>query len=213
VPTVVAFLMIGNAIVAALYQGGRFKAQDTLLVWYILIGSTIGLLAMTLGRLYSSAFYALRDTKTPLRFAMMRVALTAALGWLFALPLRPLLIRALELAHVPLPLVGGSTKALGAIALTATAGVAGWLEFLLLRRALGRRIGAVRIPPGYLGRLWISAFLAGAISAVANFYLIHRLTPIPNGIVICGIFGMMYFAVAIAAGVPEARSTLSRFKR
>jgi putative peptidoglycan lipid II flippase len=213
VPTVVAFIAIGNAIVAALYQGGRFKASDTLLVWYILIGSTLGLLAVTLGRLYSSAFYALRDTKTPLRFAMLRVALTAGLGWIFAIPLRPLLIRLLEFARVPLPLVGGSTKALGAIALTATAGIAGWLEFLLLRRSLGRRIGSARIPPGYLLRLWIAAVAAGAIAAVCNLYSLHRLSPILNGMLICGIFGVVYFGAAIAAGVPEARSTLARFKR
>lgn len=213
VPSVVAFIAIGNAIVAMLYQGGRFKAEDTRLVWYILIGSTLGLLAVTLGRLYSSAFYALRDTKTPLRFAMMRVALTAALGWLFALPLRPLLIRALELAGVPLPLVGGNTKALGAIALTATAGIAGWLEFLLLPRALGRRIGAVRIPPGFLLRLWLCAVVAGAAAAAANVYLMHRLPPIPNGFVICALFGAIYFGAAMAAGVPEVRSLVSRFRR
>ena len=213
VPSVVAFIAIGNVIVAALYQGGRFRAGDTLIVWYILIGSTVGLLAVTLGRLYSSAFYALRDTKTPLRFAMIRVALTASLGWIFALPLRPLLIRVLESAHVPMPLVGGNTRAFGAIALTATAGVAGWLEFLLLRHALAKRIGAVRLPPSYLAKLWSSAALAGVIGAILNIYLLHRLAPIPNGIVICGIFGAIYIGVTIALGVPEARATLSRFKR
>jgi len=45
-----------------------------------LIGSTVGLLAATMGRLYSSAFYALRDTRTPLRYATIRVLLTAGLG-------------------------------------------------------------------------------------------------------------------------------------
>ena len=42
-------------------------------VWAILGGSAIGLLATTLGRLYASAYYALRDTRTPLRFAVLRV--------------------------------------------------------------------------------------------------------------------------------------------
>jgi putative peptidoglycan lipid II flippase len=213
VPSVVAFIAIGDAIVAALYQGGRFHRSDTLIVWYILIGSTLGLLAITLGRLYSSAFYALRDTKTPLRFAMIRVALTAALGWIFALPLRPLLIRLLELANVPIPLVGGNTRAIGGIALTATAGIAGWLEFALLRRSLSRRIGHARIPPSYLVRLWSSAIIAGILGAIINIYLWHRLPPIPNGIVVCGVFGAIYFGATIALGVPEARATLSRFSR
>jgi putative peptidoglycan lipid II flippase len=213
VASAVAFIMIGDAIVAALYQGGRFHRDDTLIVWYILIGSTLGLLAITLGRLYSNAFYALRDTKTPLRYAMIRVALTAALGWIFALPLRPLLIQLLELARVPIPIVGGNTRAVGGIALTATAGIAGWLEFLLLRRGLARRIGAVRIPPSYLLRLWASALIAGAAGAAVNFYLRHHVPPIINGAVVCGAFGVLYFAATIALGVPEARATLSRFTK
>jgi putative peptidoglycan lipid II flippase len=213
VPSVAAFILIGNVIVAALYQGGRFHSSDTLLVWYILVGSTFGLLAMTLGRLYSSAFYALRDTKTPLRFAMIRVALTAALGWIFALPLRPLLIRLLESALIPIPLIGGDTKAVGAIALTATAGLAGWVEFLLLRRSLANRIGSVRIPPMYLASLWSAAVLAGGLGALANRYSMSRLPPIPNGVVICGLFGVVYFAATLFLAVPEARATLSRFVR
>jgi putative peptidoglycan lipid II flippase len=208
-----AFITIGDAIVAALYQGGRFHRADTLIVWYILIGSTLGLLAITLGRLYSNAFYALRDTRTPLRFAMIRVGLTAALGWIFALPLRPLLIRFLEFAHVPIPMVGGNTRAIGGIALTATAGIAGWLEFLLLRRSLATRIGPTRIPPGYLLRLWGAALIAGILGAAVNLYLLHRLPPIPNGIAVCGTFGVVYFAATLALGVPEARGTLSRFSR
>lgn len=213
VASVVAFITIGDAIVGALYQGGRFHRDDTLIVWYILIGSTLGLLAITLGRLYSNAFYALRDTKTPLRYAMIRVGLTAALGWIFALPLRPMLVQLLQLAHVPIPLVGGNTKIIGAIALTATAGIAGWLEFLLLRRGLARRIGAIHIPPSYLLRLWASALVAGVAGAAVNFYLRHHLPPIINGAVVCGAFGVLYFAATIALGVPEARATLSRFKR
>jgi len=217
VPTVVAFIAIGNVIVAALYQGGRFQASDTLLVWYILIGSTVGLLAITLGRLYSSAFYALRDTKTPLRFAMMRVTLTAALGWIFAIPLRPLLFRGLQLAHIPLPVVGNGYVPLGAIALTATAGIAGWLEFLLLRHFLARRIGAVRIQASYLLKLWGSSVFAGIAGAACNLYLVPQI-PLPRffphiaiGIIVCGGFGVVYFAATIALGVPEARATLQRF--
>ena len=221
VPSVVAFIAIGNAIVAALYQGGAFRSDDTLFVWYILIGSTVGLLAVTLGRLYSSAFYALRDTRTPLRYAMLRVALTGALGWIFAIPLRPLLIDALQFAHIPLPMIQGSTKPLGAIALTATAGIAGWLEFLLLRRALGRRIGTIPLSHGYLARLWTSAVAAGAAGAAFYAFITPRLAlylpsilpHIRDGLIVCAVFGVVYFSAAILLGVPEARATLGRLKR
>src|SRR2546430_12763711 len=110
VPSVVALLALGDLIVHLLFQSGRFQLGNTIWVWQILIGSTIGLLASTMGRLYSSTFYAMRDTKTPLRYAVVRVVLTTLLGYLFALVLPPLL---------------GLDRRLGAAGLTASAGPAG----------------------------------------------------------------------------------------
>ncbi len=89
VPSVAAFLILGDVIVAAIYRTGAFKQHDVIYVWGILAGSTVGLLASTLGRLYSSTYYALRDTRTPLRFAVIRVILTTVLGILCAFPLPP----------------------------------------------------------------------------------------------------------------------------
>ncbi len=221
VPTVAAFIAIGNVIVAALYQGGRFGATDTQLVWYVLIGSTVGLLAATLGRLYSSAFYALRDPKTPLRFAALRVLLTAVLGYLFALPLRPLLIRAMESLGIPIPIVGGSTLAIGAIGLTASAGIAGWIEFALLRRALTRRVGDVSLPVSYLARLWFSAGLAAVAAGWFSHFVLpriagnlpHFIPHIRDAVLVCGLFGVLYFGSALLLGVPEAKATLARVRR
>jgi len=105
--------------------------------------------------------------------------------------------------------------------LTATAGVAGWLEFLLLRRALGRRIGAVPVSPGYLMRLWTSAVMAGVAGALfyafvtprLGAYLPRFLPHIRDGLIVCGIFGVFYFAVTLLLGVPEAKATLARLRR
>jgi putative peptidoglycan lipid II flippase len=216
VPSVVAFIAIGDVLVAALYQGGKFHGSDTIFVWYTLIGSTVGLLAMTLGRLYSSAFYALRDPKTPMKFAAIRVTLTGVLGYLFAIPLRPLMLDALRAAHVPLPFIEGGEASWGAIGLTASAGIAAWLEFMLLRHALGRRTGAVHVPPSYLARLWTSAVAAGIAGAAFHHWVHLPRLPFPHiasGIVICGVFGVVYFAAAMALAVPEARATLGRLKR
>ena len=133
VPASAGFLALGDVIAAALLETGRFTHGDSLYVWGILAGSTVGLLASTLGRLYSSTYYALRDTRTPLKFAVLRVALTTALGWAMAIPLPPAL---------------GLDPRWGVAGLTASAGVAGWLEFALLRRTLNRRIGTTGLPPG-----------------------------------------------------------------
>jgi len=91
IPSSVAFIVLGDMIVATVYRSGNFGASDVTFVWRVLAGSGVGLLASTAGRLYSSAFYALRNTRTPLNFALIRVALTLVLGYLFALPLPRLL--------------------------------------------------------------------------------------------------------------------------
>ncbi|HEY3055509.1 MAG TPA: murein biosynthesis integral membrane protein MurJ [Thermoanaerobaculia bacterium] len=209
IPTVVAFVLIGRILVAALYQTGQFGPEQTRYVWYILIGSTVGLLAMTLGRLYSSAFYALRDTRTPFWFATARVALTAALGYLFAFPLRWILVDILGLLRMPLPAMTGGEAAMGVVGLTASAGIAGWLEFLLLRSALQKRIGAVPFPISFQLRVWSAAIAAGAGSlAFAQLISFHHII---QAVLVCGVFGLIYFGVATVMGVPEARATLGRF--
>ena len=126
VPSAAAFLAFGDLIAGALLQTGRFTHADALYVWGILAGSSVGLLASTMGRLYSSAYYALRDTRTPLRFAVLRVALTTVLGYICA---------------KPLPVWIGIDPRWGVAGLTASAGVAGWVEFTLLRRGIPRAIG------------------------------------------------------------------------
>jgi len=204
-------------LVAALFQSGQFRNDDSLYVWYILIGSTFGLLAVTLGRLYSSAFYALRDPKTPLRFAMLRVSLTAVLGLLFAFPLRPYIIDLIVLLHMPVPNLPEGTKLLGVIGLTASAGMAGWIEFALLRRALARRIGSIKLAPSFLGRLWISGLVAAVAGIACDLFLAPHVVPhlpmrhISEAILVSGAFGVTYFAAAIILGVGEARATLQRF--
>ena len=135
IPSVAAFLVLGDVIVAAIYQSGRFTHADAMYVWGILAGSTVGLLASTLGRLYSSTYYALKDTRTPLRYAVLRVILTTVLGYLSA---------------IPLPHVLGIESRWGVAGLTISAGISSWVEFALLRRTLNRRIGATGLPPVYL---------------------------------------------------------------
>src|SRR5437899_3143074 len=76
VPSAVAFLALGDIVAGSIFQTGAFSYADSLRVWAILAGSAIGLVAQTVARLYSSAYYALRDTRTPLRFAVIRVVLT-----------------------------------------------------------------------------------------------------------------------------------------
>jgi putative peptidoglycan lipid II flippase len=197
VPSAMAFLVLGDVITAVLYQRGLFTHDDTMYVWGILAGSAVGLLASTLARLYASTYYALRDTRTPLRYAMVRVALTTGLGYLCA---------------IPLPKWLGLDPQWGAAGLTASAGVAGWVEFVLLRRTLNARIGNTGVPAGMLARLWTSA----AIGAAAGWFLkpvVVARGHIVSAVVVLGAYGTIYFAATYLMGVEECAGTIRRIVR
>jgi putative peptidoglycan lipid II flippase len=197
VPSALAFIAIGDAIASVLLQHGRFTHTDSLHTWAILAGSAIGLVASALARLYASTFYALRDTKTPLWFAVVRVLLTGALGWTFAYPVP---------ARLGLPAWSGVAG------LTASAGIAGWTEFLLLRRAMARRIGRTGMSRARLARLWAAGLLGGLVGfgiQRSGFGGHHMVT----GIAAMLAFALVYGAVTLALGVPAARALVARVRR
>ena len=201
IPSVVALLALGDVACAALFRSGRFGDDQVAYVAMILAGSTIGLLATTQARLYSSAFYALKDTRTPLRYATLRVLITGALGLLFGLWL---------------PGALGLDRELGAVGLTATAGVAGWLEFLLLRRGISARVGDAALPARLQLELSGAAALAGAAGVAARsasaFFPWPLRHPVPRAALVFGVFGAVYLVATSVLGVPEARGMLRRLR-
>jgi putative peptidoglycan lipid II flippase len=197
VPSAVAFLALGDIIAAVLYQTGKFTHADSIYVWTILAGSAVGLLASTLGRLYSSTYYALRDTRTPLLYAVLRVGLTTVLGYLFS---------------IPLPRALGIDPKLGAAGLTASAGIAGWVEFVLLRQSLNKRIGRTGLTVSYTAKLWLGA-LVGVVVAWTLKLLLLDWHPIPLATVVLGAYGICYFAVSFLFGIPQAQIVINRILR
>jgi putative peptidoglycan lipid II flippase len=195
VPSVAAFLFLGDVIVAGIFRTGKFSQGDVIYVWGILGGATVGLLASTLARLYSSTYYALRDTRTPLRFAVIRVVLTTALGLVFAFPLPHWL---------------GIDPRWGAAGLTVSAGIASWVEFTLLRRTLNRRIGRTGLSFAYASKIWAAALLAAAAGWTLHRLFIHR-SPVAQAFIVLGSYGLIYFGAAMALGVGEVRTILRRF--
>ena len=197
VPSAIGFFVLGEAISGVLLQHGKFTAVDSVRTWAILAGSAVGLVASALGRLYSSTFFALRDTRTPLRFAMARVILTGVLGYFFAF-------------HVPRLL--GLPAWTGAAGLAVSSGISGWLEFLLLRRSITARIGTTGIAIGTLLRLWGAGVLAGA----AGFGVMRVMNPAHQsvrGASALAVFALVYGIVTVALGVPEAKGIAARVLR
>jgi putative peptidoglycan lipid II flippase len=194
VPSVMAMMAFGDVMTGALYQSGRFRAADSRYVWGILAGSTIGLLASTLGRLYASTYYALHDTRTPLLYAVIRVTLTTVLGYLFAIPLPPAI---------------GLDPKWGVAGLTASAGIAGWIEFVLLRRSLNRRIGKTGLPLGYVAKLWLAAGVGAGVGWAIKLGIGNH-HPAIIAVLVLLPYGLVYFAVTAALKVPELNTVFGR---
>lgn len=197
IPSAVAFIAFGDLLARLVYQGGEFQAREVQWVWGVLAGAAVGLLASTLGRLYASSLYALHDTRTPLRFAIVRVVLTTALGFAASLWLPGVL------GIDPRWAVGG---------LTVSAGVAAWVEFALLRRAVGRRIGAVSLPRSFLLNLWGCAATAAAI-AWGMRELLEGARGFVASAAVLVTYSLGYGVATIAAGIPQARAIAGRFLR
>ena len=199
IPSVVAFLLLGDLIVGAVFQTGQFDSNSTQTVWMVLIGSTVGLLASTLGRLYSSTFYSLKDTRTPLRFAILRVIATTLLGILFAFYL---------------PRAFGLEPQWGTPGLTASAGIAGWIEFFFLRRALNKKIGQTGLPLKFQFKVWAIALVSAGVGAlVARSVMTEHFHVIIKAIIACGFYGVFYFALGYAFKVDQARGFLEKILR
>lgn len=197
VPSALGFLTLGGVIASAIFQSGRFTHDDANFVWIVLAGSATGLLASTLGRLYASTFYALHDTLTPLRCGIVRVALTGVLGVLAALVLPPLL-------HI--------SPKWGVAGLTASAGVAGWVEFALLRRNLCARLGRFDIQAIELLKLW-AAGIAAALVGLGAWYLVRHFPPILLALVAVPANAGTYLAITSMMNIPEAAVLTDRIRR
>jgi putative peptidoglycan lipid II flippase len=195
IPSAVAFAALGDLVAGTILQTGRFRHEDAVYVWGILAGSSVGLLASTFSRLYASAFWAMRDTRTPLRYALIRVGLTAATG---------------SFAALALPRLAGYDTRWGAAGLTAFSGLSAGVEYLLLSRGLARRVGRVELPPRFLATLWGLAAAAAGVAWLVKIALPVR-DPLVRGVATLVPFGFAYLGLAAALGVPQARGLWRRF--
>ena len=180
VPASFLFAALGPVLVAALFQTGRFDADDTALVGGVLAAYGIGLMGQATVKLFASGFYALRDTRTPVKIAAFSVMLSSVLAYL--------LMRRFGPAGIAL----GSS--LGA-----------WVNVILHLRDLDRRIGTVMGRQDWraFATTLLSA-LAATAAGVGAAHLAAGLAPIPLAVVVVGIFGIGYFVCTLVLQHPDA---------
>lgn len=185
VPSTVGYVVLGDVIVGALYQTGEFGPAETRVTHIVLAAYSLGLLASARSRLVSSAFYALRDTRTPARVAYVRVGVSLVIG---------------AAAMVPLDRLEVDGLRLGAAGLALGASVGAWLEYALLRRQLSAAIGSHGAPGRTTARVWAAALAAVAASLGAKA-LLPALHPALVAVGTLVPFGVVYLVVTRSLGV------------
>jgi putative peptidoglycan lipid II flippase len=212
VPSLVAFVLLGPVIVAGLYGAGKFGHADVIAVWLVLAAYSMGLPASTSTRIYQSAFFALRDTKTPARVATLRVATAAVCGLLLMLQFQPVELRAVKIPAGVFADLRVAGSALGPVGLALGAAAGAWLEWLLLHRRLQKRIGDVGTGLPHLARMWGAALVAAA-GGYGVQLATTSLHPVPVAVLVIGTFGVLYFGIARLLGLSEARVVMNSVLR
>jgi putative peptidoglycan lipid II flippase len=88
IPAMVGLIVLREPIVALLFKRGAFDAETTHLTAYALLYYSVGLWAFSAVRIVVSTFYALQDTKTPVRMAVISVCANIILGIVLMGPLK-----------------------------------------------------------------------------------------------------------------------------
>jgi putative peptidoglycan lipid II flippase len=153
-PATMALVLCGAPIVAALFQHGAFTPTDTVYTAQALAAFSLGLPAYILVKVLTPGFHARSDTRTPVRYATIAIAINLVLNLAFIMPLK----------HIGPPL--------------ATA-IASWVNVLLLYRRL--RSDGHFVPDAQIRRrIWRLALAALAMGAIL-FMLEDLLTPYIGG--------------------------------
>ncbi len=218
-PTMVGFVVLGDVLVAALFRSGAFGAAESRLVWIVLLGATVGLLATTSSRLLQSVLYGGGDTRSPARIAIARVVLSSILG----------VVLMFQFDRIELLAGGGVALAaganlptlvpvapdvrdlpdvfrLGALGLTAASAVGAMFEYRLLRELVEQRTGGrIRVGGPTRGRLLLAG-LAATVAAVLVRPVVTDLTPVVGGLVGVAAVAIAHIGVGIALGLDEARA-------
>jgi putative peptidoglycan lipid II flippase len=195
IPVVVAFLAFGDGIVGVLLQGGSFSADDTRLVYAALAAYTIGLLPANGGRVLVTSLYAVGDTRTPARISIIRIVVSAVVG--------------AGLMFVLLRTYGGVIAVLGVCLGSA---VGSWIEFGLLRRAVGKQLqGSITKDLSLTRIILLCVPIALALRAAIYFLPEHRQQL--GTFVAPFVFGAAVLLIGIMIKLPELQRLLHVIRR
>jgi putative peptidoglycan lipid II flippase len=190
IPSLVGLIVLGLPIVQMLFQHGRFTSEYSLLTFRALVPAAAGLPAYSATKILASAFYAHKNTKTPVHVAfwamLINVILSVMLMWKYD--------------------VAGLA--------TATS-ISAWFQtvvlFILLRNKLGL-LGGKYIVKSFVVSAGLSLILA--IVCVFTMKFTQGFLPLfPALLVSISLGALSYFSAAKIFKVPELNYLVKAFLR
>ncbi len=162
-PAALALVLLAKPMIATLFQHGRYNAFDTDMATLSLSTLSCGLPAFALVKVLAPAFYARQDTRTPVRAAVVAMAVNMLLNIVFVLLLFAWWHTRADLDD---GLIAGLAKVPGLhMALGAASALAGYLNLAQLWLAL-RRQGIYRAQAGWLRHLGRTLLACALMAAV-----------------------------------------------
>ncbi|WP_297693844.1 murein biosynthesis integral membrane protein MurJ [Phenylobacterium sp.] len=199
-PAAAALVSIPYFLIDALYTRGEFTVGDAHHTAAALLQYGWGVPAFVLAQIFNRAFFARQDTKTPMRFALITVAV-----------------------NIPLAIV--LYRAVGVPGIAAATAASWWLNVLMMAERL-HRDGHYTPSPRAVSktlRIVAASLVMGALLGLASYerpLIQHLLAPVSLGhpkelaiVLVCGICGGAYPFLLFAFGgltLTEIRTGLRR---
>ncbi len=191
IPSSVGLALFGESMIAVVYQGGHFQAEDTHQTAVALACYAVGLAGYSVAKILTPAFYALDDGRTPMFLSLASVALNAAAAVAF--------VRWAGLGHAGLALSVSIVALIGAAAL-----------FGILRRRLGGLGGAALASStvrtvaasGAMGAVSLLAVAALPAPVTRLAHALRLAVAIPAGVA-------AFYAAARALRIPELEALVA----
>jgi putative peptidoglycan lipid II flippase len=194
-PAAIALAVIGIPIVSLVYRHGVFTPQDAIITGNTLALFALGLPAYVLVKVFTPAFFARKDTKTPLRIAMVVLAANIALNFALVGPF-------------------------GLYGLAAALMLTAWLNCALLYGTLRKR-GHFQLDPAVATRV-IRQLIAGAAMGAVLYATNHvfagamatsKLAQLVVPLFLVGLGGVVYFGVGWMIGAINREDVLVLLRR
>jgi len=150
VPSAIGLLLLARPMLATLFNYGDFNAADVDMAGLSLMAYTIGLPAFMLIKVLAPAYYSRKDTRTPVRIAIVALVTNMVLNLVFVVPL--------VMLKIPGPHAG----------LALATSIAAWVNASLLYRGLKKQ--QVYHPEAGWRQFFLQIGLAGAVLGVVLFW-------------------------------------------